>query len=102
MSRFAEIAIPVPLRTTFHYRVPPRCSQNISPGQRVLVPFGSRKMVGYCVGITDEAPQGVDAKELIRIIDEDEPTFGPAMMSFVSFLADYYMAPIGEVMRSAH
>ena len=59
-------------------------------------------MVGYCVGIADEAPQGVDAKELIRIIDEDGPTFRPSMMSFVSFLADYYMAPIGEVMRSAH
>ena len=59
-------------------------------------------MVGYCIGLTHETPQGIDAKELIRIIDEDGPTFSPRMMSFVTFLADYYLAPIGEVMRSAH
>ena len=40
----AEIAVPVPVPRTFHYRVPARLDAQVVPGVRVQVLFGPRWM----------------------------------------------------------
>jgi len=99
---YAELGIPVPLRRTFHYRVPDTLTATLEPGMRVLVPFGGRKTVGYVLDASSVLPDGVKTKAILRILDDVQPTFSTPMLAFLRWMADYYGAPVGEVLKSAH
>jgi len=43
---FCDVALPVPLRTTFTYAIPEMLRETLQPGSRVLVPFRKKAMVG--------------------------------------------------------
>ena len=58
-GRWVEVAVPVPLRRRFTYRVDEPLAARLSPGCRVAVPFGRRKLPGFVLGFCDEAPEGV-------------------------------------------
>lgn len=102
MTEFVELAIPIPLRTTFSYAVPVHVRPHIRLGQRVLVPFANRKLIGYVLTCLDKPPDGIKLKSIIRIVDVDTPTFNQSMLAFVRWIAEYYLAPLGEVLKSAH
>ena len=59
--RYCEVALPVPLRSTFTYSVPEQFDGEPLIGRRVVVPFRSRSMVGLCVSESDHAPEEVRA-----------------------------------------
>ena len=99
---FAEVAIPVPLRRTFHYSVPPEMESKVVPGIRVLVPFGRKRQLGYVISRDEPPPDGIKLLPISKVLDEALPTFEPSMISMLRWMADYYRAPIGEMMRSAH
>ena len=48
-ERYCNIALPVPLRTTFTYFVPESLREQVQPGSRVLVPFRKKSLVGVAV-----------------------------------------------------
>jgi len=96
---FVSIALPVPTRREFTYRLPSGTPEEALVGRRVLVPFGPRRMTGVIVGVTDTPPP-VEAKEVIRILDE-EPLVGPALLDLTRWIAEYYVAPWGEALRAA-
>ena len=52
-----RLAIPSPLRRLFDYLPPQGVSEadiaNLQPGQRVLVPFGPRRLTGYLVTVSE-------------------------------------------------
>jgi hypothetical protein len=43
---FVEVALPLPLRQTFTYRLPAGLQDNVKLGARLLVPFGKRQLTG--------------------------------------------------------
>jgi len=45
-ASYCNVALPVPLRTTFTYGVPEALRAQLQPGSRVLVPFRKKSMVG--------------------------------------------------------
>lgn len=99
MSRFASIALPVPLRRAFTYAVPDGLV--IEVGQRVAVPFGSRKVAGFVIDADAPAPpEKVRIRSIIGLLDA-EPVFTGELMRLLVEAADYYIAPIGEVLRAA-
>jgi primosomal protein N' (replication factor Y) len=49
----AEVALPLPLFTTFSYRVADGLANAVVPGTRVVVPIRNRKEIGICVGFTE-------------------------------------------------
>ncbi len=95
-----QVALPVPTRHTYTYSVPPG-SETIFPGCRVIVPFGKRKLLGVVVDEPAplEAPPGL--KPIESIID-GRPFLPPDVLEFSSWLADYYLAPLGMVLRCAY
>ncbi len=95
-----EVAVPVPLRRTFVYEIPNRLGR-VAPGCRVLVPFGRRRITGYVVEPFqgDEEP-AFGIKAAIQLLDE-EPAIPGDLLSFLVEAADYYLHPVGEVMRAA-
>ena len=54
--RFAEIALPVPLRSTFTYAVPASLNGEPLIGRRVVVPFGRRAITGVALAESDTPP----------------------------------------------
>ena len=94
-----EVAIALPVYGTYAYSVPENLLSLVSPGKRVLVPFGRRRVTGYILG---EYPNNdrKDIKQILDIMDE-EPLFFSCMIPFFRWTADYYLHPIGDVIKCA-
>ena len=54
---YASVAVPVPVRRLFTYRVEDGLERQIEIGARVRVPFGPRKVVGTVVEWPAAAPE---------------------------------------------
>jgi primosomal protein N' (replication factor Y) (superfamily II helicase) len=95
MPQFCDVALPVPLDRVFTYSLG---DTNPPVGARVLVPFRNEKLAGIVVRVHDDPPP-VEAKPLLTVLDE-EPVLSPELMEIGQWIAQYYLAPIGEVLRS--
>ena len=92
-SSFVEVALPVPLRRLFTYRiegVPP------PPGTRVRVPFRNRTLTGWVMGPGTEVPRVRDVAAVLgpeHAVDEE-------LLGLARWIARYYVAPPGIVLRT--
>lgn len=93
------MALPVPVTGTFDYKVPPDLCRAARVGCRVLVPFHRRKVTGYIMEILSQTSDR-DLKEVADILDA-EPVFPPKMVPFFQWIADYYVHPVGMVIRTS-
>jgi primosomal protein N' (replication factor Y) len=96
---FCNVALPVPLRTTFTYAVPEALQGTVQPGSRVLVPFRKKAMVGVVVELAERAPDGAKIREITRVLDF-VPALTPKLIELAQWIAGYYLAPVGEVFRA--
>lgn len=99
---YAEVGIALPLKKTLHYSIPPHLRPLCEIGKRVLVPLGKRKVTGYLLKICPSLPPGIKApiKNILDVLD-DSPLFDEGMLQFFRWAADYYLAPLGEVIKTA-
>ena len=94
MSKFFyNVAIAVPLRQTFTYH----SNQQIKPGTRVAVKFGSKQKLGIVIGTINETV--IKTKSIDFVLD-DEPIFSRTELKILNWAAEYYHHPIGEVLIS--
>jgi primosomal protein N' (replication factor Y) len=98
MPAFADVALPVPLDQPFTYRLPETLQHRVKPGCRLSVPFGSRKLTGLVLHTHDNPPQ-VEARDAFTLLDE-EPVLDSGLIALGQWIAAYYCAPIGEVLRT--
>ena len=96
---FWNVALPVPLRTTFTYAAAESLQGTVQPGSRVLVPFRKKSMVGVVVELAETAPPGTKIREIIRVLDF-VPALTPKLIELAHWIAGYYLAPVGEVFRA--
>ena len=96
MPEFCDVALPVPLDMVFTYRV----SGDVLPvvGARVLVPFRQQRMTGIVVELHDRKPS-VATKSILSVMDS-EPVLNEQLLRLGRWIADYYLAPLGEVFRT--
>jgi primosomal protein N' (replication factor Y) (superfamily II helicase) len=92
---FCDVALPVPLDRAFTYALG---SAAPSIGARVLVPFRNEKMAGVVLRLHDDPPP-VEARSILNILDE-ESILSPQLLDLAQWIAQYYLAPIGEVLRA--
>ncbi|MDR0786873.1 MAG: primosomal protein N' [Gemmatimonadota bacterium] len=96
----AEVAIPLPVFRTFTYAVPAGLESVVSPGTRVLVPFGKRgDRVGWVDRITDQPPS--NRTKPISSVLEEVPSIPGTLLNLCRWAADYYVTPLGQVIRTA-
>lgn len=95
MPLYCDVALPVPVDRIFTYSI-----QNASPvaGGRVLVPFRREQMQGIVVALHD-VPPGNETRPILRVLDQ-EPVFSADLLKLGTWIADYYLAPLGEVLRT--
>src|SRR5258708_6896036 len=96
---FCNVALPMPLRTTFTYAVPESLRGTVQAGSRVLVPFRKKSMVGVVVELAEKAPQGTQIREITQVLDF-VPALTPKLIELAHWIAGYYLAPVGEVCRA--
>jgi len=96
---YCDVALPVPLRTTFTYAVPEPLRAQVQPGSRVLVPFRKKAMVGVVLEMAAAAPEGTKIREIQKVLDLI-PALTPKLLELGQWIASYYLAPIGEVFRA--
>lgn len=100
LSEFAEIAVPVALHSTLTYRIPPALQDSVRLGSRVEVPLGTKLTTGFVIALLDSAP--VDAakiKPIRTVLDDEEPALIPEIIELCRWAAEYYIAPLGEMLR---
>ena len=95
-----EVALALPVFQTFTYAVGATPVRPLVPGARVVVPFRGRREIGVCLEARDFAPAAVTVKSILDVPDE-QPALSPDMVELCRWVADYYAAPIGVVLRCA-
>jgi len=101
-KNIVRVAVPVPLRRCFDYRLPEGVNADaVQPGMRLWVSFGRK----YVMGIIDEV--GVEASiELSKIksainVPDSKPLINKALLWLCRWASQYYHYPLGEVYHSA-
>jgi primosomal protein N' (replication factor Y) len=97
---YADVAIPIPARRLFTYALPPDLAARVEAGSRVAVPFSGRKLAGIVMRVHGEPPPGVQVRPIAGLLD-DMPIFDRELLALLAEAADYYLHPIGEVLRAA-
>lgn len=97
---FCDVALPVPLDMAFTYRVPESLQGAAAPvvGGRVLVPFRQQRLSGIVLELHDRPPS-VTAKSILSVLDAT-PVLDASLLKLAQWIADYYLAPLGEVLRT--
>ena len=96
MPLFCDVAVPVPLDMAFTYKIPDGMGPVV--GGRVLVPFRQQRTTGIVVELHDRKPT-VTAKNVISVLDA-APVLDSFLLRLGRWIADYYLAPIGDVFRT--
>jgi primosomal protein N' (replication factor Y) len=99
MPLFCDVALAVPLDMVFTYAVPPGMEPVV--GGRVLVPFRQQRKSGIVVELHDRPPQ-VKAQQIKKVIEALDlaPVLDEQLLKLGKWIADYYLAPAGEVFHA--
>ncbi|HVJ85809.1 MAG TPA: primosomal protein N' [Caulifigura sp.] len=97
----AEIVLPLPTPTTYHYVVPDALRELIRPGQRVKVPFGrgDQLKVGFVVAVGTPPPASRRLKTIDSLIDR-EPLIADDMLDLTRWISERYLGGWGQVLDS--
>jgi primosomal protein N' (replication factor Y) (superfamily II helicase) len=96
MPEFCDVALPVPLDMVFTYRVGAEATPVV--GGRVLVPFRQQRLTGIVVELHDREPS-IKTKPILNVLDVS-PVLDGQLLRLGRWIADYYLAPLGEVFRT--
>jgi primosomal protein N' (replication factor Y) len=105
VPQYAQVALPVHLRKLFTYRLPESIRTAAQVGSRVVVQLGAKPTTGYIVALLPALREGTslvesEIKDVEKLLDV-EPSLTTEVVEIARWVADYYAAPLGEVMRAA-
>jgi primosomal protein N' (replication factor Y) len=94
-----RVALDMPLSTLFDYVLAEGIA--VTPGQRVIVPFGRKQVVGVVMECAAESELATERiKAVVQVLDEIPPL--PAeLLTLLRFCSDYYHHPLGATVLSA-
>ncbi len=101
-NSLVEVALFLPLKGAYTYRVSPAMGAAVQRGSRVLVPLGRRQLVGLVTRIGGDLST-LDPRKLKSVTEilDTSPVINEDLLDFLMWVARYYLAPPGEVLRAA-
>jgi primosomal protein N' (replication factor Y) len=98
-ATYCDVALPVPLDAIFTYE-----AGDLDPivGGRVVVPFGrgsEKKLSGIVTRVHHQPPETRKLKRIAQVLDT-LPVLDDNLLALGRWIAQYYLAPIGEVYRT--
>ncbi|MCH7523974.1 MAG: primosomal protein N' [Bacteroidetes bacterium] len=101
MNYFVDVILPIPIERLFTYSITRAESDYIKSGMRVAVPFGKSKIYTAIVHNTHQnSPDVYEAKSIHQILDEF-PIVTEYQIKLWSWISNYYMCTMGDVLRAA-
>src|SRR4030066_654533 len=104
---FLHVAVPRPREDLFTYRCPPENEDQACAGKRVIAPFGKQRITGYIIETSKELPPHqanrvtVEGIKPVYSILDPEPLIDETMLSLCKWASEYYIFPIGMVLKTA-
>ncbi|MGD9897601.1 MAG: primosomal protein N' [Calditrichaceae bacterium] len=95
---FAEVVFNLPLNHSFTYGIPDELDR-LTPGMRVLAPFGKRNITGVVTAVTTKSAYS-SVKDIIDILD-DKPLISERMLDLLKWISDYYISSLGQTVQMA-
>ena len=93
-----KVALDVPLDRLFDYL---DGGFSVQVGQRVVVPFGRRNVVGVVIEKSDSSEFALEKlKTIIQVFDDEQP-IDSSTFSLLKFCADYYQYPFGQALLAS-
>ncbi|NNG00328.1 MAG: primosomal protein N' [Desulfobacteraceae bacterium] len=96
---YIDVAVPLPVFQPYTYQLSKLNHAGTMVGKRVLVPFGKRQLTGYVLSEHTDTPK-TQLKDVIDILD-DHPLFPKVMVPLFKWISEYYIQPLGEVIKTA-
>src|SRR5262245_53228889 len=93
---YADVAVCLPLSRTFVYQL----TEPAEVGCRVVVPFRKREEDGFVVSTRTDAPREIQIQSVLKLVDP-QPLIRPDIFNLCRWISDYYLAPLGEVLKAA-
>lgn len=101
LATFVNVVLPLHLNKLYTYRLPTDAEQTVTPGMRVAVQFGSKKIyAALVIEVHHTPPKAYEAKFVLNILDH-QPVIGQKQLAFWKWMADYYLCSMGDVMNIA-
>ncbi len=99
MPLYADIILPLAIDQMYTYKVPDELQTEVCEGCRVEVQFGSKKIYAGVVNrVTNiEKSTHQNFKPIISVLD-DGPIISKRQLALWTWMADYYMCSLGEIM----
>ena len=97
--KYCDVALAVPLRSTFTYAVPDALNGQDLIGRRLLVPFRNKPVVGVGIAMSEVAPDVKRIREIAEVLDA-LPALPAKLLELGQWISRYYVAPIGEAFRA--
>ncbi|RBP78282.1 primosomal protein N' [Marinomonas rhizomae] len=100
---FIKVALPVPMRTLFDYKVPKAIAlrHELKPGMRVKVPFGKSSRLGVIVALSETSDWDPSQVKALTSMHDQSPVITKELMALCEWAARYYHHPIGDVIFHA-
>ena len=100
---YASVVLDIPTRAldgAFDYAVPAALEAEVAVGATVLVPLGSREVVGYVMATSDVAPAGIDPAKIKPVSQVlAPPAFDAAGAEVARWMAREYACPLPDAVR---
>ncbi|WFB36783.1 primosomal protein N' [Kiritimatiellota bacterium B12222] len=94
----ARVVVDVALDKEFDYLIPDALRGVVVPGMQVKVPFGRRHIEGFVLGFKEKSD--FSALKSITGLAKEEALLSPKIMELAKWMADYYMAPIEQSVKT--
>jgi len=99
-DRVSVVLVPSPGRLApLEYRLPAGAG-TVGRGSRVLVPLGARRAMGVVVEVGGSPQTAAALRDVIAILDP-KPVLDASLLQLIAWMADYYLAALGEVFATA-
>jgi primosomal protein N' (replication factor Y) len=97
---YVDLAIPATIDKLFTYSVPSELRETVQLGIRVTAPFGKRTVIGFVVARTTVKPNIPNLRKIQDVLDF-EPLLSEELLNLTKWIAEYYFASLGDVIKSA-
>ncbi|MFQ5650672.1 MAG: primosomal protein N' [bacterium] len=98
-AKYVDVVFPLSLNQAFTYAIPPEMQGGVGIGCRVVAPFGPRKMTGLVTALSKQTH--LERVKPIQDVLDVEPLVSKEILSLAQWLADYYLASVGEAIKAA-
>lgn len=97
---YADVILPLPLHSTFTYRVPDSMEREVNVGSRILVQFGKKKYYTAIVVCKHPNAPDYEVKDIIEVLDP-YPIVRQNQLRLWKWISDYYLCSQGDVYKAA-